>query len=420
MKKASPKRLGDLIQLKRGYDLPESKRTKGPYPVISSAGISGFHSEYKVDGKGVVIGRYGTLGEAHYVDGKYWPHNTSLYVTDFKENCPRYIYYLLTCIGRIRTSDKSAVPGVNRNELHEMAVPAISDKVQQESIANALSLLDKRIENNNQIIQETEAMSRLLYEYWFVQFDFPISAMLAKTLGNPKLEGRPYRESGAPMRVNESLGRDIPACWTDQKVSSMIDTIRTGDWGADKKTDSNPIEVYCIRGTDIRSLNGLGVTLPPSRFISAKSATKFLKPNDLVIEISGGAPDQSTGRASALTPHVFARFNKPLVCSNFCKAVALANDTGVFFFYHTWSYLYDHRVFFNWEGKTSGIKNFLFESFSESHSVVKPDNETAVLFEKVLGELERGKQNAIMQNSYLRELRDWLLPLLMSGQVSVR
>ena len=128
MSKAVSKRLGDLINLKRGYDLPEHQRRPGPYPVISSAGVTGYHDEYMVEGKGVVTGRYGTLGEMYYVDGKYWPHNTALYVTTFKDNDPRYIYYLLSALGRIRTSDKSAVPGVNRNELHEIAVPAIVDK----------------------------------------------------------------------------------------------------------------------------------------------------------------------------------------------------------------------------------------------------------------------------------------------------
>ena len=89
MTKAVHKRLGDLLNLKRGYDLPESQRRPGPYPVISSAGITGYHDEYMVDGQGVVTGRYGTLGEMYYVDGKYWPHNTALYVTTFKGNDPK-------------------------------------------------------------------------------------------------------------------------------------------------------------------------------------------------------------------------------------------------------------------------------------------------------------------------------------------
>jgi len=174
MSNVALKRLGDLINLKRGYDLPESQRQLGHYPVISSAGISGYHNEFKVDGVGVVTGRYGTLGEMYFVEGKYWPHNTALYVTTFKGNDPKYIYYLLSCLGRIRTSDKSAVPGVNRNELHEMAVPAIEDKQQQKKIAAVLSAIDAKIDCNNRINAELEAMAKTLYDYWFVQFDFPM------------------------------------------------------------------------------------------------------------------------------------------------------------------------------------------------------------------------------------------------------
>lgn len=96
MSKVNPKRLGDLITLKRGYDLPEKDRIAGPYPVISSAGVSGYHNEYKVEGKGVVTGQW-HLGEMYFVEGKYWPHNTALYVQNFKGNDPKYIYYLLSC-----------------------------------------------------------------------------------------------------------------------------------------------------------------------------------------------------------------------------------------------------------------------------------------------------------------------------------
>lgn len=181
MTKAVHKRLGDLLNLKRGYDLPESQRRPGPYPVISSAGITGYHDEYMVEGQGVVTGRYGTLGEMYYVDGKYWPHNTALYVTTFKGNDPKYIYYLLTCLGRIRTSEKSAVPGVNRNELHEMEIPAISDTKQQKKVAAILSALDAKIDCNN--------------------------------------------------RINAELKGEIPEGWEVVPLSDWIASDKTGDWG---------------------------------------------------------------------------------------------------------------------------------------------------------------------------------------------
>ena len=209
MSKVVAKRLGDIVNFKRGYDLPESQRAPGPYPVISSAGISGYHNEYKVDGEGIVTGRYGTLGEMYFVNGKYWPHNTALYVTTFKGNDPKYIYYLLSCLGRIRTSDKSAVPGVNRNELHEMAVPFIQDKVQQKKISAALSALDTKIDCNNRINAELEAMAKTLYDYWFVQFDFPDTS------------GKPYKSSGGKMVYNSTLKREIPVGWNDGTLDNL-------------------------------------------------------------------------------------------------------------------------------------------------------------------------------------------------------
>jgi len=126
MIKSNKKRLGDIVNFKRGYDLPFYNRKDGSYPIISSSGISGFHSEYRAHGEGLITGRYGTLGEVHYVNAKYWPHNTTLYVTDFKGNYPKYVYFLLKCLGNLKTADKSTVPGINRNDLHEIEVPYLS------------------------------------------------------------------------------------------------------------------------------------------------------------------------------------------------------------------------------------------------------------------------------------------------------
>jgi type I restriction enzyme S subunit len=209
------KRLGDILNFKRGYDLPASKRQPGEYPVISSSGISGYHSEYKADGEGIVTGRYGTLGTMYYINGKYWPHNTALYVTDFKGNYPKYVYYLLTCLGRMKTSDKSTVPGVNRNEIHEVNVPCLPRNM-QENVANALSSLDQKIDTNNKINAQLEAMAKTLYDYWFVQFDFPDE------------NGKPYKSSGGKMVNNEALKREIPEGWECYELSDVIERIGTG------------------------------------------------------------------------------------------------------------------------------------------------------------------------------------------------
>ena len=124
-------RFGDLCNLKRGHDLPSSTRKVGLIPVISSSGISGMHSETSVRGPGVVTGRYGTIGKVFFVETDYWPLNTTLYVEDFKKNPPRFIFHALGEVNFSNYTDKAAVPGVNRNHLHEEPTVISSMEVRQ-------------------------------------------------------------------------------------------------------------------------------------------------------------------------------------------------------------------------------------------------------------------------------------------------
>src|SRR6266849_902737 len=114
--------LGEVIELKRGYDLPQQHRRPGRFPLVSSSGVTDHLSESKVKGPGVVTGRYGTLGQVFYVEGDFWPLNTTLYVRDFKGNDPRFISYFLRTLNLARQNTAGAVPGLNRNALHLLPV----------------------------------------------------------------------------------------------------------------------------------------------------------------------------------------------------------------------------------------------------------------------------------------------------------
>jgi type I restriction enzyme S subunit len=164
--------LGDVIRLKRGHDLPSSARIPGEVPIVSSSGVTGFHNVAKVTGPGVVTGRYGTLGEVHYIEGDYWPLNTALYVEDFKGNHPRYVAYLLMTLELGTQNAAGAVPGINRNALHQMMVQ-VPDVAEQIRIASVLSTYDDLIETNRRRIALLEESARLLYREWFVQLRFP-------------------------------------------------------------------------------------------------------------------------------------------------------------------------------------------------------------------------------------------------------
>jgi type I restriction enzyme S subunit len=192
--------LGDVVTLKRGYDLPLSQRQDGPYPVITSSGHTGFHREAKVKGPGVVTGRYGTLGEVYFIENDFWPHNTVLYVQDFKGNHPRFVSYFLMALNFGTQNAAAAVPGVNRNFLHMIPVRVPPLPVQRR-IAGILSAYDELIENSQRRIRILETMARGLYREWFVHFRFPGHA-------------------DSP-RVASALG-EIPAGWEVRRVPECV------------------------------------------------------------------------------------------------------------------------------------------------------------------------------------------------------
>ena len=176
--------LGELVTLKRGYDLPESSRTPGNYPIISSSGVSGSHNEYRVEGPGVVTGRYGTLGEVFYIANRFWPLNTSLYVHDFKGNSPRFISYYLRIVLSGNFNAAGAVPGVNRNVLHKLGVP--KPPRAQNKVAAILSAYDDLIDNNRRGIALLEKMAEEIYREWFVRMRFPGHAQVKVAKGVPE------------------------------------------------------------------------------------------------------------------------------------------------------------------------------------------------------------------------------------------
>jgi type I restriction enzyme S subunit len=114
--------LGDLCTLQRGFDLPKAQREDGDVPIVSSSGITGFHSHAACQPPGIVTGRYGTIGQVFMLDRPYWPLNTSLFVADFKDHPSQFVFHTLVGLPFDQFSDKAAVPGINRNHLHQARV----------------------------------------------------------------------------------------------------------------------------------------------------------------------------------------------------------------------------------------------------------------------------------------------------------
>lgn len=162
-------RMDNILELHRGYDLPERDRKDGSIPIISSSGYSGMHDTAKCSGENVITGRYGTIGEVFYHDGDCWPLNTALYVSNFKNNHPMYIYYLLKHVLKVAVDgkDKSTVPGVDRNVLHQMEVPFCADQSEQRKIVLLLEKIDKKISVNRVLNDNLQQMAYDTYMHLF-------------------------------------------------------------------------------------------------------------------------------------------------------------------------------------------------------------------------------------------------------------
>ena len=161
------KRLGDVAPLQRGFDLPTSELEDGPYPVVYSNGIGNYHREAMCDAPGLVTGRSGTIGHFTYIaEGRYWPHNTALWVTSFNGNHPLFIKYLYETLGFENFSTGTGVPTLNRNIVHDYLIP-LPPLPEQRKIAAALSDVDEMIAALEKLIEKkrkikTGAMQRLL------------------------------------------------------------------------------------------------------------------------------------------------------------------------------------------------------------------------------------------------------------------
>lgn len=279
-----PCALGDVITLKRGYDLPAKERRPGNVPIVSSSGFSDTHADAKVRGPGVVTGRYGTIGSVFYVEQDFWPLNTTLYVQDFKGNDPRFVSYLLRTVDFQQFSDKAAVPGVNRNHLHTVAT-LLPPLYEQRQIASVLKAFDDRIDLLRQTNATLESIAQALFKSWFIDFD-PVRA---------KAEGREPEGMDAataalfPAEFEEATLGLIPRGWTPREIDELADRVGMGPFGSNIK-----VSTFVAAGVPVLTgacLKGALLEDDEYRFITVDHAKRLsgslVGPGDIVITHRG-------------------------------------------------------------------------------------------------------------------------------------
>ena len=163
-------RLGDILNFRRGHDLPHSAMKPGNIPVAGSNGVIGYHDTATPIKPILTIGRSGNVGKPYFYE-EAWAHNTTLYVDDFKGNDPKFLYYLCQTMPFANFGGGSAVPTLNRNHIHPLETKIPVKVEDQRRIASVLSSLDRKIELNNKINDDLEEMAQAIFKNWFVDFE---------------------------------------------------------------------------------------------------------------------------------------------------------------------------------------------------------------------------------------------------------
>ncbi len=315
----------------------------------------------------------------------YFKDGNLIWIKDFKPSLsPKYLlHYLKSNIGQSQLestmigSAQKALTIIGIKNL-EISLPPLFE---QESIAEVLSSLNDKIvllHNNNKNIEQ---LAETLFKHWF-------------DINNEDVSKHGY------------LG------------DYFKDTIG-GEWGKDKEDIDHNIEVKCIRGTDIGNLYN-GIPKPPIRYIKESKYEKCkLLDGDIIIEISGGTEDQSTGRCHYFNNNLIELLGGKVVFSNFCRLLRPKLNDYTYFLHVYINLIYQRGDFFNLENGTSGIKNLDLKSFLYQEKFFLPKDMDIIRFNKIVTPFFNKLTKNLNQIQQLETLRDTLLPKLMSGLVRV-
>jgi type I restriction enzyme S subunit len=355
----------------------------------------------------IVLTTRGTVGNVAYYDASVPYENVRinsgmviLRVTS-PEIFPYYLYLFLRSnlfkTQVLSHGSGSAQPQLPIGSLRNIVIPW-HDKLRQNKIASVLSGLDSKISLNNRINAELEAMAKTLYDYWFVQFDFP------------NKNGKPYKASGGKMVWNEELKREIPEGWRAGTLSEISDIVRGVSYSANDIKDKNErVVVPILRATNISGnvIDLQNMVYVPGEFVSDK---QVLNKFDILITMSSGSKDH-------IGKNGFYYFDEHVAFGAFCaKLVAKVN-----YRYYLYSYTQSDFMFTTIKNESLGTNiNNLNGTMVAGFKLVIPPKELIKKFNfKVESVFEKIGLN-IRENQKLTELRDWLLPMLMNGQIKIK
>jgi type I restriction enzyme S subunit len=370
---------------------------------VGSAGHNGFHDTALCKGPGIVVGRSGaSFGQVHFSPVDFWPHNTGLYVTDFKGNDQRFAFYFLKALDFDRYNSGSAQPSLNRNFIYPIPV-RIPPVAEQKAIAAVLGALDDKIELNRRMNATLEAMARALFQSWFVDFD-PVRA---------KLDGRKPdgldKPTAAlfPVAFRDSPLGPIPQGWEVNRIEEVVEGVYDGPHATPPTSDSGPIFL------GIGNLTGTALDLSDIRHINEDEWARWTKrvtprAGDIVFSY-----EATLGFFALIPPDVRCCLGRRLALIR-----PLAHDGFPHFWFHQFvslpfqQFLDQHTI----QGAT--VNRIPLIAFP-SYPVLNPPTELKAAFEQYADPFWQRIHANEAQSRTLASLRDTLLPRLLSGELAV-
>ena len=336
----------------------------------------------------------GLLGScARVPESGIYLHNQrlGLVTTDSKKILRDYIYHLFktkTVREQIRlTSSGSKVKHTSPERIYDVRVP-LPTVLEQQNIVALLDALETKIELNNRINAELEAVAKTLYDYWFVQFDFPDDS--------PQGQGKPYKTSGGKMVYNPTLKREIPEGWSDKTLSEIANITMGQSPEGSSYNDEGVGTIFYQGSTDF------GWLFPTTRQYTT-APSRMAKKGDILLSVRAPVGDMNIANTDCCIGRGLAALNSKT-----------GSDGFLFYVMKYFKQIFDRR---NSEGTTFGsiTKNDL-----HSLTLAYPTLDLLKKYDEIVTNYNKMIFERSLENRELVSLRDWLLPMLMNGQVTVR
>ncbi|MCT8988287.1 restriction endonuclease subunit S [Shewanella phaeophyticola] len=392
--------LGEVAEIIAGGDKPKvfslDKKASVRVPVLANAeknnGLMGFTDNARIFEPAVTVAARGSnVGFVAVRKEPFFPVVRLLSLIPKKDRLNvDYLFYNLK--QNRKTGTGSGQPQITIPDISSKTISLPPISVQQK-VAEVLSVLDQKIELNNRINAELEAMAKTLYDYWFVQFDFP----------DDSPQGQPYKTSGGKMVYNPTLKREIPAGWEDSTIGEIEPNIVTGKTPSKDSSEYFGGNVPFITIGDIRGntyIVSTEETLTASGAATQKN--KFL-------------PEDSICVTCIASPGLVGFVTTPAQTNQQINSVVCSNEINKYYLY------------FAIKGYFEGAKAKTGNTFSNMNKgdfsaivILKPSDQALRDYHQKAYPLFEKIKLKSLENKQLVELRDWLLPMLMNGQVTVK